>query len=118
MSTGGVKEAKRYCGEYQIRCQYEDQYDDYLCVFYRQSERRGRYKMGMVTSVNVGRPKASKLAADSAQAFDEAARAACNFMVDGDKIYDHELDYTTDGEIKISRRKEDMRGSSWAAKAR
>lgn len=92
---GGVGAVKRWCGNVRIYLTFNDATNQYECDLFRN---------GFVGEQFIGRPPSSRLAADSAQAFDDAARAAVAFAVDDGMIDDSDLDSDGSG-YAIWRRK-------------
>lgn len=92
---GGVGEAIRYCGKVKIKCSFDDAANQYVCRLYMGGHAGTQY---------VGVAPASRLAVDSPQAFDNAARAAVSFALDDKQIDESECDYG-DGGPTIRRKK-------------
>lgn len=98
--------AIRYSGRWKLAITYRNRWSDYEVIFSpaNTSGMRPAAAKADRFAEFVGAPASSSLAVDSAEAFDDAARAAISFALAENKVHDHEIAFSDDGPA-ISRRR-------------
>jgi hypothetical protein len=83
--------ATRSSGRAKVSCNYRDRQGDYACHISVGGQR--------VCTEYVGRPRSSHLAADSAEAYDDAARAAISFATSDGKLDESDVAWGDRGPV-------------------